>query len=99
MMAIRYEVEPIRGTARVVLQSELVANEPLPAGGDDPRAAAVPNPLVGEYKAMHDHSAVLVHSTGRSLLRTATGYGPRDRGAVRESTSTSTSTTTSPGRR
>ncbi|MET0956865.1 MAG: glycosyl hydrolase family 65 protein [Solirubrobacterales bacterium] len=73
VMAIRYEVEPIRGTARVVLQSELVANEPLPAGGDDPRAAAVPNPLVGEYKAMHDHSAVLVHSTGRSLLRTATG--------------------------
>ena len=29
--AIRYEVEPIGGTARVVLQSELVANEPLPA--------------------------------------------------------------------
>ena len=57
----------------MVLQSELVANEPLPAGGDDPRAAAVPDPLVGEYKAMHDHSAVLVHSTGRSLLRTAAG--------------------------
>ena len=73
IMAIRYEVEPIRGTARVVLQSELVANEPLPAGADDPRAAAVPNPLVGEYKAMHDHSAVLVHSTERSLLRTASG--------------------------
>ena len=38
--AIAYEVEPVDGTARIVVQSELVANEPLPAATDDPRAAA-----------------------------------------------------------
>ncbi len=35
--AILYEVEPIEGSLRVVLQSELVANEPLPEGAGDPR--------------------------------------------------------------
>src|SRR6185312_10637013 len=35
--AICYEVEALDGTARVVVQSELVANEELPARDDDPR--------------------------------------------------------------
>ena len=39
--AIRYEVEPLDEAARLVVQSELVANEPLPdAVQDDPRAGA-----------------------------------------------------------
>ena len=39
--AIHYEVEPLDASARVVVQSELVANEPLPAAVDgDPRVAA-----------------------------------------------------------
>ena len=39
--AIRYEVEPLDEAARLVVQSELVANEPLPAAvQDDPRAGA-----------------------------------------------------------
>jgi alpha,alpha-trehalose phosphorylase len=39
--AICYEVTPVDEPARVVLQSELVANEELPRGGGDPRVAAV----------------------------------------------------------
>ena len=38
--AILYEVEPLDGKTPVVVQSELVANETLPPGEDDPRAAA-----------------------------------------------------------
>ena len=38
--AIHYEVEPLDARRELVLQSELVANEPRPAEGDDPRAAA-----------------------------------------------------------
>jgi alpha,alpha-trehalose phosphorylase len=41
VMAICYEVTPIDGPARVVLQSELVANEELPAASGDPRVSAV----------------------------------------------------------
>jgi alpha,alpha-trehalose phosphorylase len=39
--AIAYEVEPLDKPARVVLQSELVANEELPRPEADPRVAAV----------------------------------------------------------
>ena len=39
--AICYEVEPLDAPVRVVVQSELVANETLPNAGKDPRAGAV----------------------------------------------------------
>ena len=39
--AVLYEVEPLTAPARFVMQSELVANEPMPAHELDPRAAAV----------------------------------------------------------
>ncbi len=39
--AISYEVEPLDAAVRVVVQSELVANEELPGSAGDPRAAAV----------------------------------------------------------
>ncbi len=39
--AICYEVEPIGAPARIVVQSELVANESLEASGGDPRAGKV----------------------------------------------------------
>ena len=42
--AISYEVEPLDAPVRVVLQSELVANEALPDPGRDPRAGIVPAP-------------------------------------------------------
>jgi alpha,alpha-trehalose phosphorylase len=38
--AISYEVTPVDGPAWLVVQSELVANEPLPHSEGDPRAAA-----------------------------------------------------------
>ena len=72
--AIFYEVEPIDQRLHVVVQSELVANEPLPEVAGDPRAAAVETPLVGEHSAQHDLRAVLVHRTQMSDLRMAAGF-------------------------
>jgi alpha,alpha-trehalose phosphorylase len=70
--AISYEVEPLDGPARISVQSELLANEQLPAHGGDPRVSAVlPNPLTCEYHADHGTSVVLVHTTGQSGLRVA----------------------------
>jgi alpha,alpha-trehalose phosphorylase len=69
--AIVYEVEPLGGPAWVVLQSELVANEPIPPAGGDPRAAAVLNPLQSEYTSAHGLRATMVHTTEGSGLRLA----------------------------
>jgi hypothetical protein len=72
--AILYEVEPLDGPIRVVVQSELVANE---AGGptrDDPRAAAALNaPLQSEDFFARDARAILTHSTRRSGILMAAG--------------------------
>src|SRR3954453_9594672 len=49
VVAICYEVEVIDAPARIVIQSTLVANEPVPEARDDPRvAAALRAPLIGE---------------------------------------------------
>jgi len=73
--AIMYEVEPLEGPVRVVVQSELVANEPeSSARSADPRTAAIlESPL--ESQEFFDHAArvVLVHSTRRSGLGMAAG--------------------------
>jgi alpha,alpha-trehalose phosphorylase len=67
--AIRYEVEAVHAPARIVVQSSLVANEPLPERPDDPRAAAVLRaPLVGEYHAHRDLEVALGHRVRRSGL-------------------------------
>jgi alpha,alpha-trehalose phosphorylase len=72
--AILYEVEPVDGPARVVVQSELVANEPVPEQTDDPRAAAALRaPLMAEAHGHHDLRAGLVHRTKASELRMAAG--------------------------
>jgi alpha,alpha-trehalose phosphorylase len=71
--AIRYEVEPVGAPASLVIQSELVANEPMPGAlSKDPRAAAaLEAPLEAEY-AFHDGlRAELVHITKTSRLRMA----------------------------
>ncbi|HEX5192741.1 MAG TPA: glycoside hydrolase family 65 protein [Solirubrobacteraceae bacterium] len=69
---IEYTVEPVDGSFPVVLQSELVANESMPAISSDPRAAAaLAKPLESES---HDHlhqRALLVHHTRASGLRVA----------------------------
>jgi alpha,alpha-trehalose phosphorylase len=70
--AICYEVEAVDGPARVVLQSELVANEDVGAANQDPRTAAVLASPLGAESNEHGGSRVaLVHSTRRSGLRVA----------------------------
>ncbi len=77
VVAIKYTVEPVDcdGPLRVVVQSELVANEALPDMGKDPRVAAVlESPLVGEeHQAINGNQfgALLVHRTRASGLRLA----------------------------
>ena len=84
LAAVLYEVETIDAEAELVIQSELVANEPVPdASRQDPRAAEVIEiPLTAELSAATDRGAVLIHSTKRSRLRVATAMehvvrGPR----------------------
>jgi alpha,alpha-trehalose phosphorylase len=72
--AILYEVEPLEADARIVVQSELVTNEPVPAEVDDPRvAAALRAPLVSEQHGHHELRAGLIHATRASGLRMAAG--------------------------
>jgi alpha,alpha-trehalose phosphorylase len=88
--AIVYEVEPVDGPARIVLQSELIANEPGAEADGDPRAAAALRaPLQAEDHQGHDALAILVHSTKASGLRMAAGMdhevdGPADTGMALE---------------
>src|SRR5579859_6044277 len=74
---------------RLVLLSELVANEEIPAMSADPRAAAVlAEPLVGEVNYATDGKnprAVLVHSTRLSKLRLAAGFAHEISGPERMS--------------
>jgi alpha,alpha-trehalose phosphorylase len=73
--ALLYEVAPVDSAARLVLQSELVANEPLPAAlEDDPRVGAgVGGALRSESFSEHGHRVVLVHRTEASGLLMAAG--------------------------
>jgi alpha,alpha-trehalose phosphorylase len=76
--AISYEVEPLDAAVRVVVQSELVANEPLPREGGDPRVAAVlEEPLCSEAHAASATGASLSHSTRTSDLCLATAMDHR----------------------
>ncbi|MEU3354465.1 glycosyl hydrolase family 65 protein [Streptomyces sp. NPDC037389] len=68
--AVSYEIEPLDDEMRIVVQSELVANEQLPGAEGDPRAAAVlETPLVAEEHAAHGARIRLLHRTARSGLR------------------------------
>ncbi len=70
--AICYEVETVGEDARIVVQSELVTNEPLPVHMNDPRAAAALRaPLDAEFNSHHDLRALLAHRTRASRLRMA----------------------------
>ncbi len=76
VMAIRYTVEPTAAPTRVVVQSELVANEPRPATSKDPRAAAaLEAPLEAEEWKGDNTRGVLVHVTKDSRLRAAAAMG------------------------
>jgi alpha,alpha-trehalose phosphorylase len=71
---IDYTVEALEDHFPVVLQSQLVANEPSPDASKDPRAAAALSaPLVSESFGCNEHRAILVHQTKTSGLRVAAG--------------------------
>jgi alpha,alpha-trehalose phosphorylase len=82
--AVVYEVEAVDAPVRVVVQSELVANEPLAPAEADPRAAAnLTAPLCSERFSHDGLRAALVHSTQQSRLRVAAAMdhlidGPHD---------------------
>ena len=68
--AFLYEVEPVDGPARVIVQSELVANEDTPVPSKDPRvAAALGHALVPEEHTASGLNAQLLHRTKASRLR------------------------------
>ena len=70
--AICYEVTPLDEPVRLVVQSELVANEALPTPDEDQRvAAALESPLEIEEHVAHGAGAVMVHRTRRSGLLVA----------------------------
>ncbi len=70
--AMCYDVEPVDGPTRVVVQSELVANEPMPAASADPRGGAgLERPLAPEYHSVNGDRVNLVHRTKSSGLRVA----------------------------
>jgi alpha,alpha-trehalose phosphorylase len=89
--AICYEVEALDVAARVVVQSELVANEQLPSYRGDPRtAAALDSPLVPELHFARDTTVELVHITRHSEIRVAAAMdhvieGPASIGVQSES--------------
>jgi alpha,alpha-trehalose phosphorylase len=72
--AVLYEVEPIGAPARLVVQSELVANQQMPRAAEDPHAAAqLGGVLRSEQFSDRDDRAILVHVTPKSALRVAAG--------------------------
>jgi len=75
--AVSYSVTAVNEPLRLVVMSELVANEEVPTGSGDPRAAAaLATPLVGEeHFTFGDGNprALLVHGTRKSRLRLAAG--------------------------
>ncbi|MEU4762040.1 glycosyl hydrolase family 65 protein [Actinosynnema sp. NPDC023794] len=69
--AIHYEVVPTEDL-QLVVQSDLLANEPVENEGDDPRVAAALNePLVADFAHAEDYRAVLAHHARNSGLRMA----------------------------
>src|SRR5215831_16475281 len=68
--AISYEVEALDAPVRVVVQSELIANEALPPQSADPRVgAALESALENEEHLAQGTSGLLVHHTRVSGLR------------------------------
>ncbi|MEA2401190.1 MAG: alpha,alpha-trehalose phosphorylase, partial [Thermoleophilaceae bacterium] len=72
IIAVHYEVEAVGSPLRVVVQSELVANEEVPGHTGDPRsAAALKDPLDADEHSASGNRSSLVHRTKVSGLRMA----------------------------
>ena len=89
VVAVRYEVTPVDREVQVVLQSELVANEALPARpSEDPRVSAIlDQPLESEESYALGTEAMLVHRVRRSGLRLAAAMGHEIEGPTDRQTS------------
>jgi alpha,alpha-trehalose phosphorylase len=87
--AILYEVEPLEHPARLVVQSELVANEPLPAAAkDDPRVGSGASEVLrSEHFSHSELRTVLAHRTMASGLLMAAGMDHVIDGAANTTTS------------
>ena len=91
VVAICHEVEAVDAETRIIVQSELVANESTPSAHGDPRVAeALQSPLVAEEHHGHGLRAHLVHSTRSSGLRMAVAMDHQVEGPDDLSTSTET---------
>ncbi|MFI5099977.1 MAG: glycoside hydrolase family 65 protein [Actinomycetes bacterium] len=74
--AIEYIVEPVDRSVRIIVQSELVANEPQPELSADPRVAELmQSPLQAVTQDTDGHSVVLLHRTRNSGLLMGAGMG------------------------
>ncbi|MGO9885118.1 MAG: glycoside hydrolase family 65 protein [Solirubrobacteraceae bacterium] len=88
--AFEYVVEPLEGEFPVVVQSQLIANEPAPSVSEDPRAAAaLAAPLESELFGTLENRSILVHRTRVSDLRVAVAMdhlveGPEGTGTTSE---------------
>jgi alpha,alpha-trehalose phosphorylase len=81
IVAIRYEVEPLEDAVQVVVQSELVTNETLPATKQDPRAAAaLGSSLTSDLFMSEELGALLIHTTEASGLTVAAAMDHRING-------------------
>ncbi|SDZ38238.1 alpha,alpha-trehalose phosphorylase [Micromonospora pattaloongensis] len=73
--AICYEVS-VDEPSRIIVQSELVANEELPEQSRDPRVAAVlESPLQVEERLVQRDGGLMIHRTKASGLRVAAAMG------------------------
>jgi trehalose/maltose hydrolase-like predicted phosphorylase len=74
--AVQYEVTALDNDVRLVVQSELVANEDVPAQSEDPReAAAMQQPLEAVDQTRNEYGVTLVHRTKTSGLLMAAAMG------------------------
>jgi alpha,alpha-trehalose phosphorylase len=72
IMAVHYEVEAVDSPTRIVVQSELVANESVPTRKRDPRVAAIlKNTLEAVEHDGENLRAYLIHHTRESKLQLA----------------------------
>jgi alpha,alpha-trehalose phosphorylase len=88
--AIDYVVEAVDGPVRLMIQSELVANEAVPTPGDARVSAVLDHALRSEQHGCDGVRVDLVHRTRRSGLVVAAGmdhvvHGPRGTKVVAES--------------
>jgi alpha,alpha-trehalose phosphorylase len=80
ILAVNYQVEAVDEPVRVVLQSELIANQEVATDSADPRSSAALNhPLQSEEHSVDGQRVTLVHRTRDSGLRMAAAADHRFR--------------------